>query len=54
MDVPLFYGKDDDDPAEWCRIFEQAHAANGWANDRKLALAVGHLRDAARDWYETD
>src|SRR3984957_16173756 len=37
-----------------CQLFEQAHAANGWPDARKVALAAGHLRDAARDWYEQD
>ena len=52
IEVPLFYGNDDEDPNEWVTMFEQAHAANGWSADeaRKMALAVGHLRDAARDW----
>ena len=54
MEVPPFHGKDDEDPYEWCQLFEQAYAANGWPNARKVALAVGHLRDAARDWYEQD
>src|SRR5205809_1071655 len=30
VDIPLFYGKDDEDPYNWCKIFEQAFAANGW------------------------
>ena len=58
VDVPLFHGRDDEDPYDWCRIFEQAFAANGWPvgnNDaRKIALAAGHLRDAARDWYDAN
>src|SRR3984957_12479968 len=37
-----------------CQLFEQAHTANGWPDARKVALAAGHLRDAARDWYEQD
>src|SRR6266536_1664007 len=56
VDVPLFHGRDDEDPYDWCKIFEQAFDANGWPagnNDTtKIALAAGHLRDAARDWYE--
>ena len=54
VEVPTFHGRDDEDPYEWCQIFEQAHAANGWPDGRKVALAAGHLRDAARDWYELD
>src|SRR5207249_4516949 len=44
IDVPLFHRRDNEDPYEWCKIFEQAHDANGWPagnNDaRKIALAV--------------
>ena len=54
VEVPPFHGKDNEDPYEWCQLFEQAHAANGWPDARKVALAAGHLRDAARDWYEQD
>src|ERR1043166_6574876 len=54
VEVPTFHGRDDEDPYEWCRTFEQAHAANGWPDGRKVALAAGHLRVAARDWYELD
>ena len=25
IDVPLFYGNDDEDPDEWIHLFEQAH-----------------------------
>ena len=53
IDIPLFHGNDDEDPDEWVQLFEQAHQANGWSNGdaRKIALAAGHFRDAARDWY---
>ncbi|MBV8803376.1 MAG: hypothetical protein JO131_10540, partial [Gammaproteobacteria bacterium] len=51
IDVPLFYGNDEEDPEEWLQLFEQAHQANGWSNDnsQKIALAAGDFRDAARD-----
>ncbi|GBC14645.1 ribonuclease H-like domain-containing protein [Rhizophagus irregularis DAOM 181602=DAOM 197198] len=52
VDVPFFYGRDDKDPYEWCRLFEAAFAANGWPDNRKIALAAGFLKEAARDWYE--
>ncbi|EXX62526.1 hypothetical protein RirG_160810 [Rhizophagus irregularis DAOM 197198w] len=54
VDVPFFYGRDDEDPYEWCRLFEAAFAANGWPDNRKIALAAGFLKEAARDWYEED
>ena len=52
VDVPFFYGRDDEDPYEWCRLFEAAFAANGWPDNRKIALAAGFLKEAAQDWYE--
>ncbi|PKK60933.1 hypothetical protein RhiirC2_792579 [Rhizophagus irregularis] len=54
VDVPFFYGRDDEDPYEWCRLFEAAFAANGWPDNRKIALAAGFLKEAARNWYEED
>ncbi|GBC11803.1 activity-regulated cytoskeleton-associated protein [Rhizophagus irregularis DAOM 181602=DAOM 197198] len=54
VDVPFFYGRDDEDPYEWCRLFEAAFDANGWPDNRKIALAAGFLKEAARDWYEED
>jgi hypothetical protein len=53
IEVPPFYGRDDEDPYEWIQAFLQAHTTNGWANDRKVALAAGHLKEAAYDWYQT-
>ncbi|CAB4438750.1 unnamed protein product [Rhizophagus irregularis] len=41
IEVPPFYGRDDEDPYEWIQAFLQAHTTNGWANDRKVALAAG-------------
>ncbi|CAB4434015.1 unnamed protein product [Rhizophagus irregularis] len=35
-----------------CRLFEAAFAANGWPDNRKIALAAGFLKEAACDWYE--
>src|SRR5215471_8235563 len=39
IDIPLFYGKDDEDPAEWLQLFNQAVKANGWdvPDERKIA-----------------
>ncbi|CAG8775671.1 6582_t:CDS:2, partial [Rhizophagus irregularis] len=31
-----------------------AFAANRWPDNRKIALAAGFLKEAARDWYEED
>jgi hypothetical protein len=54
IDVPTFHGQDNEDPYEWLQLFESAFAANGWPDNRKLALASGFLRDAARDWWVTN
>ncbi|CAB4446865.1 unnamed protein product [Rhizophagus irregularis] len=54
IEVPPFYGWDDEDPYEWIQAFLQAHTTNGWANNRKVALAAGHLKEAAYDWYQND
>ncbi|CAB4415083.1 unnamed protein product [Rhizophagus irregularis] len=54
VDVLFFCGRDDEDPYEWCRLFKAAFAANGWPDNRKIALAAGFLKEAARDWYEED
>ncbi|EXX53163.1 hypothetical protein RirG_246480 [Rhizophagus irregularis DAOM 197198w] len=54
VDVPFFYGRDDEDSYEWCQLFEAAFAANGWPDNQKIALAAGFLKEAAQDWYEED
>ncbi|GET04678.1 hypothetical protein RCL_jg8074.t1 [Rhizophagus clarus] len=54
VEVPPFYGNDTEDPNEWIDIFIQAHTTNGWADDRRVALAAGHLKEAAYDWYQND
>ncbi|CAB4418294.1 unnamed protein product [Rhizophagus irregularis] len=54
IEVPPFYGRDDEDPYEWIQAFLQAHTTNGWANNQKVALAAGHLKEAAYDWYQND
>ncbi|PKC50708.1 hypothetical protein RhiirA1_405906, partial [Rhizophagus irregularis] len=49
VDVPFFYGRDDEDSYEWCQLFEAAFAANGWPDNQKIALAAGFLKEAAQD-----
>jgi hypothetical protein len=39
VDVPYFHGRNDEDPYEWCKTYEAAFEANGWPNDRKVALS---------------
>src|SRR5256886_8805839 len=58
MKVKEFYGRDDEDPHEWCAEFEKACAANGWGgndnNIRRKNIASSYLRGNATEWYETD
>src|SRR5439155_24309238 len=49
--VEPFYGKETEDPYEWLESFEQAALANQWTRNRRVEIAPGYLRDAARDWY---
>ena len=49
--VEPFYGKETEDPYEWLEAFEQAALANQWTRGRRVEIAPGYLRDAARDWY---
>src|ERR1043166_2322313 len=46
-----YYGKNEEDPHEWLEAFEQTAEANRWQGDeRRLAIAKGHLKGAAADW----
>ncbi len=58
MKVREFYGRDNEDPHEWCAEFEKACAANGWAgnanNVRRRDIAASYLRENAAEWYEED
>ena len=49
--IDTFSGKDDEDAVDWIQQFEAAAQANGWNEDRLVAIAAGHLRGAALDWY---
>ena len=52
--IDPFYRRDDEDPYEWIDNFEAAATANQWPDNRKIEIATGYLRDAARDWYQAD
>ena len=58
MKVKEFYGRDDEDPHEWCAEFEKACAANGWTGDpnnvRRKDIAASYLRGNAAEWYGAD
>ena len=58
VEIPLYYGRDDEDPHEWLTLFEQGFVTNGWpagADDiRKKAIAAGYLTEAVHDWNQND
>ena len=49
--VDPFYGKDSEDAQEWIEMFLRAKEANGWPDNRRIAIAAGMLREEAADWY---
>jgi hypothetical protein len=49
--VDPFYGKDSEDAQEWIEMFLRAKEANGWPDNRRVAIAAGMLREEAADWY---
>ncbi len=49
-----FYGKAGEDIEEWLAEIDQMIEANNVADERRVAVAAVHLRDAAAEWYETD
>ncbi len=55
VEVPTFSGREDEDPYEWITMFNQAFTTNGWREgdnqERKIAIAAGHLKGVAQDWY---
>ena len=51
--VDPFYGRENEDPYEWIESFKQAANANQWPMARWPDIALGYLREAARDWFIT-
>ncbi|GBC11404.2 ribonuclease H-like domain-containing protein [Rhizophagus irregularis DAOM 181602=DAOM 197198] len=55
INIPLFYGKEEEDVSDWIRQFEVAFAAIGKAagpnGGRQATFAAAHLRGAAAQWY---
>ncbi|CAB4478935.1 unnamed protein product [Rhizophagus irregularis] len=55
INIPLFYGKEEEDVSDWIRQFEVAFTAIGKAagtnSERQAAYAAAHLRGAAAQWY---
>src|SRR6266496_1629311 len=58
VEAPTFSGKEDEDPHEWITMYNQAFTTNGWREgnnqERKIAIAAGHFKGAAQDWYQED
>src|SRR6266542_907078 len=58
VEAPTFSGREDEEPHEWITMFNQAFTTNGWREGnnqkRKIAIAAGHLKGAAQDWYQED
>ena len=51
--IEPFYGREDEDPVDWLKVFEKAAIANRWeAARRKRDIAASYLREAAADWYD--
>ncbi|EXX65100.1 hypothetical protein RirG_136540 [Rhizophagus irregularis DAOM 197198w] len=55
INIPLFYGKEEEDVSDWIRQFEVAFTAIGKAagtnSERQAAYTAAHLRGAAAQWY---
>ena len=55
VNIPYFYGRDDEDPEQWITQFNAAFTASGRAEGNngvnKAALAAAHLQGNALDWY---
>ncbi|CAG8697489.1 14620_t:CDS:1, partial [Funneliformis mosseae] len=49
--VNPFYRKDSEDTQKWIEIFLRAKKANGWPDNRRVAIAAGMLREEAANWY---
>ncbi|PKY60614.1 hypothetical protein RhiirA4_519262, partial [Rhizophagus irregularis] len=55
VNIPLFYGKEEEDVSDWIKQFEVAFTAIGKAAGangiRQAAYTAAHLRGAAAQWY---
>ena len=50
--VDFFYGKTTEDPVSWLSAFNRAVITNRWANERRVDIASGYLREEAAEWFE--
>ena len=51
--IDPFHGNENEDPTEWLTAFERASITNRWTTEaRKKAIAGGHMKGAAADWFE--
>lgn len=53
-DPGFFTGEDDADVEEWIRMFERASTHNRWDDTIMLANLPYHLKDTAKNWYDTN
>jgi hypothetical protein len=49
-----FYGKDDEDPLDWLKNFNNAAIANDWDFKARLKIVRGFLKNQALNWYEDE
>src|ERR1043166_3840765 len=49
-----FYGKDDEDPLDWLKNFNNAAIANDWDTKARLKIVRGFLKNQALNWYEDE
>src|ERR1043166_3637856 len=49
-----FYGKDDEDPLDWLKNFNNATIANDWDSKAKLKIVTGFLKNQALNWYDDE
>ncbi|GBC14671.2 hypothetical protein GLOIN_2v1815633 [Rhizophagus irregularis DAOM 181602=DAOM 197198] len=58
INIPLFYGKEEEDVSDWIRQFEVAFTAIGKAagtnSERQAAYTAAHLRGAAAQWTRSN
>src|ERR1043166_5344879 len=49
-----FYGKDDEDPLDWLKNFNNAAIANDWDFKTRLKIIREFLKNQALNWYEDE
>jgi len=49
-----FYGREEEDPLEWLKSFNNAALANNWSPERKLEIVPSYLRGQASYWFDEE